>query len=153
MVQTVRETWQFAPPGHGNLFVSGLQALPVGSSVVSQLLDSSSSAASYVECIINGNITTGGSGTFTSGGYIEVFLQPSLDNVIYPGLVGSSANDISIALIQVNANSNVYPKTFVLSPGLNGTLAPYNKLRFFNNTGGTLAGYSFAYNFETNTLG
>lgn len=154
MVQTVHEVFSPVPPLQNSLRVSGLQNVAQGLSVVSDVIDNYNSGLNlFPEIIIQASITTGGSGTFTSGGYVEVSVQASLDNVNFPGLIGSAANDIPLAVIKVTANSQTYPVTFAMSPALNGVIAPYNKLRFFNFTGSTISAYSVGYCSETNTLG
>lgn len=146
MTVSIKQAWNATPPAVTSLTVTGLSSLANGADATSNVVDNSS--GNFLDGVFEASIQTAASGTSATG-YVDIFLQPSLDNSNFP----DTSNDLYLDTIQVSANSTTYKKLLSISKVLQGWLPPYFKLRFHNATGGALTAGSVNYNLPYDTVG
>lgn len=146
MSSAIKQAWQSTPPAVTALIVTGLSSLANGADAVSNVVDNSS--GNFLDGVFEVQVTSGGSGVSATG-YVDIFLQPSLDNSNFP----DTLNDLYVDTVQVQANSTTYKKLLSISKALQGWAAPYFKLRFHNASGAALTAGAVNYNLPYDTVG
>jgi hypothetical protein len=138
----IKEAWSVAPTGTTALTVTGLGTLANSASATSNVVDNYNGGANqFIDCILQVSIGSPTSGTSASG-YLEIYLQPSLDNSTF----SDSSNDILVDVMNINVNTTTFVKHTSLAKALQGVLPPYFRVRFNNQSGGTLASGTVVYN-------
>lgn len=149
MSSSLKEAWEDIPPATTALTVAGLNTLANNTDAVSNAIDNYNSGnAQYLDGLFRLTVTTGASGVLAAG-YLDIFVQPSLDNSIF----SDKANDLYVDTINLIAISSPYVKHFSVAKALDGFLAPYFKLRFNNQCGAALVSGAVAFNLAYNTVG
>lgn len=146
MASSIKEAWASTPPAVTALTVTGLSTLANGSSATSNVVDNHTGL--YLDGVFEVSVTSAAA-SVSATGYLDIFLQPSLDNSNFP----DAQNDLYLDTIQIIANSTTYIKLLSIAKALQGWAPPYFKLRFANNSGAALTAGSVNYNQPYNTVG